>query len=186
MIRDYKTGEKDSVTYFTGVEVEKTPAYGMKTLFVVGLQDPEDVMYYAAEENCKHIFFGANHSYDPKDANEYIAWDNMIQVLLKEGYLCSLDIPISIAEHNFSSTSLSIISLVISTLGNPDVKKGIIPMPFLFLSSIIDDEMDFISLLEVQYQWVGIFFQILFQVAPQNEQEFHLPVAVKLLHLQTI
>lgn len=98
MIRDYKTGEKDSVTYFTGVEVEKTPAYGMKTLFVVGLQDPEDVMYYAAEENCKHIFFGANHSYDPKDANEYIAWDNMIQVLLKEGYLCSLDIPISIAE----------------------------------------------------------------------------------------
>ena len=37
MIRDYKTGEKDSVTYFTGVEVEKTPAYGMKTLFVVGL-----------------------------------------------------------------------------------------------------------------------------------------------------
>ena len=98
MIRDYKTGEKDSVTYFTGVEVEKTPAYGMKTLFVVGLQDPEDVMYSAAEENCKHIFFGANHSYDPKDANEYIAWDNMIQVLLKEGYLCSLDIPISIAE----------------------------------------------------------------------------------------
>ena len=98
MIRDYKTGEKDSVTYFTGVEVEKTPAYGMKTLFVVGLQDPEDVMYYAAEENCKHIFFGANHSYDPKDANEYIAWDYMIQVLLKEGYLCSLDIPISIAE----------------------------------------------------------------------------------------
>ena len=55
MIRDYKTGEKDSVTYFTGVEVEKTPAYGMKTLFVVGLQDPEDVMYYAPEENCKHI-----------------------------------------------------------------------------------------------------------------------------------
>ena len=98
MIRDYETGEKDSVTYFTGVEVEKTPAYGMKTLFVVGLQDPEDVLYYAAEENCKHIFFGANHSYDPADGNEYIAWDNMIQFLLKEGYMCSLDIPISVAE----------------------------------------------------------------------------------------
>ena len=67
-----------------------------------------------------------------------------------------------------------------------NLKKGIIPIPFLFLSSIIDDEMDFISLLEVQYQWEEIFFQILFQVAPQNEQEFHLLVAVKLLHLQTI
>ena len=98
MIRDYKTGEKDSVTFFTGVEVEKTPAYGMKTLFVVGLQDPEDILTHTTEENCTHVFFGANHSYDPKDANEYIAWENMIQSILKEGYLCSLDIPITIAE----------------------------------------------------------------------------------------
>ena len=43
-----------------------------------------------------NIFLAQLHTI--KDANEYIAWDNMIQVLLKEGYLCSLDIPISIAE----------------------------------------------------------------------------------------
>tara|TARA_B100000900_G_scaffold415754_1_gene447029 strand:+ start:2415 stop:2933 length:519 start_codon:yes stop_codon:yes gene_type:complete len=103
MIRDYKTGEKDSVTFFTGVEVEKTPAYGMKTLFVVGLQDPEDILTYITEESCTHVFFGANHSYDPKDTNEYIAWENMIQSILKEGYLCSLDIPITIAEEFLES-----------------------------------------------------------------------------------
>ena len=56
MKREYSSGTKEGIIYFTGFEVEKTPAYGMKTLFVVGLQDPEDVMYYAAEENCKHIF----------------------------------------------------------------------------------------------------------------------------------
>ena len=103
MIRDYRTGEQDSVTYFTGVEVEKTPAYGMKTLFVTGLQDPEDVLYYASEEKCKHIFFGANHSYDPKDESEWMAWDTMIEFLLKEGFLCSLDIPIAIAEEFLES-----------------------------------------------------------------------------------
>ena len=60
--------------------------------------------------------------------------------------------PISIAEHNFSSRSLIIISLVNSTFGNPDVRKGTIPIPFLFLSSRIDDEIDFISLLEALCQ----------------------------------
>ena len=61
-------------------------------------------------------------------------------------------IPISIAEHNFSSISLRIISLVNSTFGNPDVRKGMIPIPFSLLSSRIDDEIDFISLLEALCQ----------------------------------
>ena len=38
MKRDYDTGEANDITFFTGVEVEKTPAFGMKTLFVTGIQ----------------------------------------------------------------------------------------------------------------------------------------------------
>ena len=38
-------------------------------------------------------------------------------------------IPISIAEHNFSSSNFKIISLLILTSGYPEVKKGIIPIP---------------------------------------------------------
>ena len=38
MKRDYVSGEIDTVTYFTGTEVEHTPAYGMYTLFVTGVQ----------------------------------------------------------------------------------------------------------------------------------------------------
>ena len=36
MKREYNTGTKDSVTFFIGTEIEHTPAYGMRTLFVVG------------------------------------------------------------------------------------------------------------------------------------------------------
>ena len=47
MKRDYEDGEKDNVTLFTGVEVEKTPAFGQKTLFVVGIQNPIDLIQKA-------------------------------------------------------------------------------------------------------------------------------------------
>lgn len=30
MKRDYKEGVKENITLFTGVEIERTPAYGMK------------------------------------------------------------------------------------------------------------------------------------------------------------
>ena len=39
MKRDYTTGQEQNVDFFTGVEVEHTPAFGLRTLFVVGVQD---------------------------------------------------------------------------------------------------------------------------------------------------
>jgi len=96
MNRDYETGEANDITFFTGVEVEKTPAFGMKTLFVKGIQDYNEVMKYYKEEQCEHIFFGANHSYNPKTADEFEDWDLAIKAYVKEGILCSLDIPSTI------------------------------------------------------------------------------------------
>jgi hypothetical protein len=103
MKRDYDTGTNEQVTFFTGVEVEKTPAFGMKTLFVTGVQSCHDIMEFYNREGCEHIFFGANHSFNPgtnfpEDADEWTPWDNMIKALLTAGKLCSLDIPISLAE----------------------------------------------------------------------------------------
>ena len=43
MERKYKDGTKKDITFFIGTEIEKTPAYGLKTLFVVGLQSIENV-----------------------------------------------------------------------------------------------------------------------------------------------
>ena len=65
MNRDYGTGTEDNITFFTGVEVEKTPAFGMKTLFVTGTHPCDVIQKHYEEEQCEHIFFGANHSFNP-------------------------------------------------------------------------------------------------------------------------
>lgn len=103
MKRDYKSGVSDTPIFFTGVEVEKTPAFGMKTLFVTGVQPCEVIQKHYEEEQCEHIFFGANHSYNPEKLSEHDAWDNMIKAFLTAGKLCSLDIPINCAEEFLES-----------------------------------------------------------------------------------
>ena len=93
MKRDYDTGEANDIIFFTGVEVEKTPAFGLKTLFVTGIQDYYAIKEHYINEQCEHIFFGANHSYDPVTADEFEDWDKLIRLFTDEGILCSLDIP---------------------------------------------------------------------------------------------
>jgi hypothetical protein len=86
----------DNVDFFTGTEVEKTPAFGKLTLFVVGVQSVDSIA--ANIQGCEHIFFGANHSFDPKNNLDWARWEGMIGYFLERGYLCSLDIPISAVE----------------------------------------------------------------------------------------
>lgn len=96
MKRDYNSGEMDNVSFFFGKEVEHTPAFGMKTLFVVGIQGFDEIT--SKLQGCEHIFFGANHSFNPQDNLEWQRWESMIQCFLDAGYLCSLDIPLSAVE----------------------------------------------------------------------------------------
>jgi len=99
MKRDYAQGEKDDVQFFTGVEIEHTPAYGMNTLFVTNLQTIDAIeLLLAANNTIKHIFFGANHSFNPQTPEEWDSWQDMIQFFLDKNYLCSLDIPLSAVE----------------------------------------------------------------------------------------
>ena len=106
MKRDYDSGESSTVTFFLGKEVEHTPAYGMNTLFVTGIQSTDDIERILGDKNAlldksehiHHIFFGANHSFDPKDNLDWQRWETMIIYFLDKGYLCSLDIPMSAVE----------------------------------------------------------------------------------------
>jgi hypothetical protein len=102
MNRDYADGVKDDVDFFFGREVEHTPAFGMHTLFVVGVKNPDEILAKLAVTtyDTKHIFFGANHSFKPKwnDAAEWKLWEDMITYFLERDYLCSLDIPLSAVE----------------------------------------------------------------------------------------
>lgn len=106
MKRNYSSGTKDNVTFFVGTEVEHTPAYGMKTLFVTGVQ-PTDAIdsilndqnsYTDKSKHIRHIFFGANHSFNPQGYDEHKQWEDMIMYFLDKDYLCSLDIPINQVE----------------------------------------------------------------------------------------
>jgi hypothetical protein len=95
----------NNVDFFTGVEVERTPAFGKATLFVVGVQPVDEIVYHFSKHpnGIEHIFFGANHSFNPRHDNhlEWQRWESMIQHFLEKGYLCSLDIPMSaVAQFN--------------------------------------------------------------------------------------
>jgi hypothetical protein len=98
MNRDYTDGVKDDVVFFVGNEVEHTPAYGMKTLFVTGIQSIEDIELQIKNYSIRHIFFGANHSFNPQGYDEHKQWEDMIMHFLNKDYLCSLDIPINQVE----------------------------------------------------------------------------------------
>ena len=106
MKRDYDSGVAEDAVFFIGNEVEHTPAYGMRTLFVTGVQREQVIenlldeqnSYYDTSTHIKHIFFGANHSFNPKDYAEHKQWEDMITYFLDKGYLCSLDIPINQVE----------------------------------------------------------------------------------------
>jgi len=106
MLRQYETGQSSNVTFFTGVEVEKTPAFGLKTLFVTGTHPCDVIQKYYDDEQCEHIFFGANHSFEPVKHAEWESWERMIKAFLAAGKLCSLDIPIGYAEE-FLDTGLT-------------------------------------------------------------------------------
>jgi hypothetical protein len=91
----------ETVSFFIGTEVEHTPAFGLRTLFVVGVQDPQIVLQEFDNNNCKHIYFGANQSFpalDKNDADAWRDWEYMIQSCLEAGWLCTLDLDHAQAE----------------------------------------------------------------------------------------
>ena len=99
MNRNYKSGTASSVSMFIGTEVEHTPAYGMKTLFVVGVQSQQDIEQ-ALDQNIEHIYFGANQSFPNgrSDSSDWTRWENMIMPFIGQGYWCTLDIDVKEVE----------------------------------------------------------------------------------------
>ena len=103
MKRDYKDGVQEDVAFFVGTEIEKTPAFGLRTLFVVGVHDPYNIINLARNNDCRHIYFGANQSFKTQgvdDVGSWRPWENMIYVCLdaEDGFWCTLDFDISETE----------------------------------------------------------------------------------------
>lgn len=85
-----RDGHKD-VAFFVGPEVEQTPAFSKRTLFVVGKQDVKEIEKQARENKTPHIFMGANHSFSVDPLDESLYWDKTITALLDKGFWVTLD-----------------------------------------------------------------------------------------------
>lgn len=102
MNRDYANGvETNDAEFFVGLEVEHTSAYGLKTLFVTGVQDPVTILKLAKGHQVKHIYFGANQSFpklETNDSTNWKPWEIMIKTCLEKDYWCTLDFDVACAE----------------------------------------------------------------------------------------
>lgn len=100
---------------FEGREVEKTPAFGLKTLFVEDLLNSDFKSTIKAIYDCynkndyEHIFFGANNSLTPDTSHDvfFRDWDPIIEHFLDQGYLCSLDVPPELIHKVFNLSLLT-------------------------------------------------------------------------------
>ena len=90
MERDYKTGVKDNIKVFSGVEIEHTPAYGKQTLFLARNDLTFDqIQELAVLSNAEAIYYGANRSYI------HSHFQQVLQVIkfIEHGYYVTVDYP---------------------------------------------------------------------------------------------
>jgi hypothetical protein len=88
-----RPGFNDEVPFFYGTEVEQTPAFGKRTLFVVGVQSINRIAERVI--GCDHIYFGANMSFPRRPTyHEYRPWHDMIEYFLERDYWCTLDMDV--------------------------------------------------------------------------------------------
>jgi hypothetical protein len=81
---------------FTGVEVEHTAQYQQPTVFVIGVQNVNEIERRAESFGARHIYLGANHSF-PRDASaeSWGYFEGMAKYFLKKDYWVTLDIDIA-------------------------------------------------------------------------------------------
>ncbi len=90
-----REGHTEDTKFFIGTEVEHTPAYGQKTLFVIGVQNPKEILSRALNNECPHIYLGANQSFNPETDQDWNDWNFVIMSLLKENIWVTLDYDVS-------------------------------------------------------------------------------------------
>ncbi len=98
------TETRQAVDYFVGIEVEHTIMKDKPTLFVVGIKPVEEILMILNEENkdrdskINHVYFGTSQSFNPRDGDDWRAWDRMIAPLLKQGIYVTLDFDVAYAQ----------------------------------------------------------------------------------------
>lgn len=90
MIRDYTTGVSQGVDMFVGAEVEHSPFYGTKTLFVANPNiTVSEIVANANALDAEHIYLAANQSFDIDLLHSY---KDDILSLTSAGFKVTIDI----------------------------------------------------------------------------------------------
>jgi len=88
--------------FFIGEEVEKTPLFGKTTLFVIGKQNPKEILQRCLDNGIDHAYLGCANSFQPGDSNEeWGAWDHIISELIKADIWVTLDFDSGYANHDW-------------------------------------------------------------------------------------
>lgn len=118
------TEERQDVIYFIGKEVEQTPQFGNRTLFVVGVQPIDEIAKRADTHNITHIYLGTSQSFHPENIGDWNSWHKMICGLIGKNFTVTLDFKVEYVEdvmlnrwHEFD-TFVPMISVVI-----PNIKE---------------------------------------------------------------
>jgi hypothetical protein len=89
----------DKATIFTGIEVERTPQYRERTVFVVGVQNVNEIENTATKFGSTHVYLGANHSFPRNaDAESWGYYEGMAKYFLKRDFWVTLDLDIAEVE----------------------------------------------------------------------------------------
>ena len=95
-----RAGHEDA-DFFVGTEVEHSPAHGLKTLFVVGVQDTDTISKKCRANWCEHIYFGANQSFprlETDDGPGWSPWEFKLMTCIDAVFWCTLDLDVSQVE----------------------------------------------------------------------------------------
>ena len=88
--------------FFIGIEVEHTPLYGKRTLFVVGRQNPKEILQRCLDNKIDHAYLGCADSFKPgNDTDSWKDWDHIIRFLLDAGIWVTLDFDSLYANHEW-------------------------------------------------------------------------------------
>lgn len=95
------TIERVAPDFFTGVEVENSPAAGMQTLFVVGVQPADLIAAHVASSHAQHVYIGANmslHDVANDDHSAWQQWDAMIESVLTLDHVAYVTVDFTAAQ----------------------------------------------------------------------------------------
>jgi hypothetical protein len=94
---------------YIGIETQKTPALGKRTLFIVGVQPAEQILkllednkgFLDKTKDITHVYFGVNKSFKTEGVDDYVTWnkwEEMVEYCLELGYWCTLQVDVSEVE----------------------------------------------------------------------------------------